>query len=467
MRFMLLRFNNLSKTGFVLASLFWLVSAGAAFSMENNSAKDTWQVGYWVWQTHKPLAQQPQDMGTSAIMYVEAGELSRKEKDVCTPEIRMKWPGRVPKAETYIAVWRYDAPVPPDAMIVHDLVEQFNTMKREAYSRGDRIIGLQIDFDCPTARLKEYAGLLKALKEQLGAGDLLSITALLGWFQPGSAFAKVARHIDEFVPQFYDINPEHLGKDNGGIGQKLDPSYWGPLFNTYKKPYRIGISSFGRILRVDAKKNNKGSKQKCGPVEILNDNPLESINRYQLAFMNESGSSAGERIVRYKITASRDECREQVSGTVKMIIPTTASVLAVYNGARNLGRLCKGVVFFRWPLDNEAMVLSATELNGMISGHKSVDSVHVEAVDGLCAAVACSDLYLTLSERFPAKSRTVRVRSTKPLEYFLPEKQVTSRMGRQQEIVITIPANAGVPRIFLGRAVTLDTSVYSAELEEK
>ena len=75
-----------------------------------------------------------------------------------------------------------------------------------AAQAGQHLVGLQIDHDCPTYSLTEYARFLQGLRAALPPEDLLSITALLDWFREGTALTDVVAQVDEFVPQFYDVS---------------------------------------------------------------------------------------------------------------------------------------------------------------------------------------------------------------------------------------------------------------------
>ena len=104
----------------------------------------------------------------------------------------------------------------------------------------------EIDYDFPTSSLATYGTFLRELRQELPASQLLSITALLDWFGPRTAIADTVKWVDEFVPQFYDTAHERM---SGGIAEPIDALKWAPVFNAYRVPYRIGISSFGRIAR--------------------------------------------------------------------------------------------------------------------------------------------------------------------------------------------------------------------------
>lgn len=116
--------------------------------------------------------------------------------------------------------------------------------------QGKTIVGLQIDFDCPTKNLDRYSQFLHALRKALDKEDLLSITALLDWFSADTKVEDVIQWVDEFVPQFYDVDSRSLGSIDGGISEPIGPKRWAPVFNAFHKTYRMGISSFGRLVQI-------------------------------------------------------------------------------------------------------------------------------------------------------------------------------------------------------------------------
>lgn len=72
-------------------------------------------------------------------------------------------------------------------------------------SAGNRLIGLQIDFDSNTRGLANYAAFLTELRRRLPARYKLSVTGLLDWSANGdpAALGKLAGTVDEVVIQTY------------------------------------------------------------------------------------------------------------------------------------------------------------------------------------------------------------------------------------------------------------------------
>ena len=85
--------------------------------------------------------------------------------------------------------------------VVRDLLRQ-----RAAWqAKGNRVIGIQIDFDAATPKLAAYADFLRWLRHQLPADCQLGITGLLDWGANGdiATLNGLAGVVDELVVQTY------------------------------------------------------------------------------------------------------------------------------------------------------------------------------------------------------------------------------------------------------------------------
>lgn len=101
---------------------------------------------------------------------------------------------------------------------------------------GNRVAGLQVDFDSATRGLSGYAGFLSRLRRQLPPIYRLSITGLLDWSAGGEpgALAALAGVVDEIVVQTYQ-------------GTRTIPGYGSYLasLRRLQMPYRIGLVEGG------------------------------------------------------------------------------------------------------------------------------------------------------------------------------------------------------------------------------
>ncbi|PTW43405.1 uncharacterized protein DUF3142 [Sphingomonas faeni] len=101
---------------------------------------------------------------------------------------------------------------------------------------GNRVAGVQIDFDARTHHLASYAAFLKTLREALPARYKLGITGLLDWSANGDpdGLDRLAGVVDEVVLQIYQ-------------GRHVIPGYGVYLakLGRLKIPFRIGLLQGG------------------------------------------------------------------------------------------------------------------------------------------------------------------------------------------------------------------------------
>jgi hypothetical protein len=103
-------------------------------------------------------------------------------------------------------------------------------------SAGNRVVGIQIDFDARTRHLEDYAAFLSDLRRRLPADCRLGITGLLDWSSNGDpkGLDALARVVDEVVLQIYQ-------------GRHVIPGYAGYLarLDHLKIPFRVGLLQGG------------------------------------------------------------------------------------------------------------------------------------------------------------------------------------------------------------------------------
>lgn len=101
---------------------------------------------------------------------------------------------------------------------------------------GNRVAGVQVDFDARTRHLDRYATFLRDLRTWLPRGTQLGITGLLDWSANGDAagLAQLAGTVDEAVLQIYQ-------------GRRVIPGYQGYLASLHRLPvpFRIGLLEGG------------------------------------------------------------------------------------------------------------------------------------------------------------------------------------------------------------------------------
>jgi hypothetical protein len=426
--------------------------SGAAVTSE-------WRIGFWAWeQSWGGKYAVPRDALPIDDVYVQ-GQFGLFPS---SPSVRAYWPDDLPSGRRYWALWRFEAEQTPLSMpdAAEGIGGRFASLRRAAAERHVEAAGVQIDFDCPTERLRDYAAWLSMLRKSLPPGTRLSITALLDWFRPGTHIADVLAQVTEFVPQFYDARPSTSAAMT--IAEPIDALRWGPVFNRYQVPYRIGISTFGRVRLA----RGLASLYALGP------SLLQILSAPTFVVAPASLTAAGERrlTLRARRATSIDWTRFEAGEAVEVVLPTRESVASAYAQARKMGGFCVGVIFFRWPADNESTVMAPAEVfRAVAGGPQGPVEDAVEALAGDCAAVRCSDVYLLLGDQFPDASRAFTLRASADLEYFLPQAKVgkLASMTARNTISVRLPAYHGETRLYLGRVMSKSTPQFTLSGESR
>lgn len=138
----------------------------------------------------------PPALARARTVYLLAGEVRAGEGRYVP--LRAGTP-RVPRADVWmtVRVERLDWPPAVYRRVLGDLA-RWN-------AAGNRLAGLQIDFDARTRGLKDYATFLADLRRRLPDRYRLSVTGLMDWSAQGdpAALAALAGTVDEVVIQTY------------------------------------------------------------------------------------------------------------------------------------------------------------------------------------------------------------------------------------------------------------------------
>jgi hypothetical protein len=329
--------------GIAMAVLLISIQARNGLSQDRVQSPE-WKVGYWVWG--EDLVNDSANTVPVDLLYVRAGGFLHHQG----------WPNKLPKAAAYFAVWRHEDRGPLDESVASKLARNYQLVKEKAGKAGQPLLGMQLDYDCPTNRLKDYGQLLQKLRQQLPGEDLISITALLDWFRPNTDIVEVLKWVDEYVPQFYDVDPELQDSNVSAVSRSIDASRWGSVFNSFSRPYRIGIASFGRIVETRhgnaAKPGQQGIKRRF----VRSQSPLEVMRQERLVPVDESVSPSGEAIRRFRVGRhQKGSVDDPGSGDgIEMVFPAAETIRFAYTAAKSMGGRCSGVVFFRWPAENDS-----------------------------------------------------------------------------------------------------------------
>jgi hypothetical protein len=424
--------------------------SGCATSLSSQQPPAKFSLGFWHWggSVGATWTGQPVD-----ALYVKVGSItSYRDKWHAFGE----WPRELPAAHEYWIVYRHEHQGVPDPEAVREIAADVNRLLGQSLKRGIRVNGIQLDIDSPTGALPEYAAFLRDLRKQLPQGLQISITALLDWFRNGTAVGQVIREVDEFVPQFYDIADPRSGSV-AAIAAGIDPVKWGPVFNRFQKRFRVGISTFGRARRR-SRLSNETIYGDVMPLDV-------AVNpEFQLEV---DRNPANELVLTYRAARRSTIGYEtfEAGEAVQFILSTPDAVRSAVDSVRQIGGYSAGVVFFRWTTGAKTLGLKPEEVLRAAGVHADPARDRVHAFDGGCAAVNCVDVFLESADAFSGKPLRYRIRASTELEYFLPDERMPVRMDSPGEIEVSLPPYCARGRLYLGRAVSLKPTEFTAEVQ--
>ncbi len=179
---------------------------------------------FWLWAGVKP---QPV-LARAKSVYVLQGEIKATPSAHMVAQISAT--PRIRHADVWI-VYRVET-LRWTPEIHAQLLSQLRRWRRA----GNRVVGVQIDFDARTRHLDEYALFLKDLRARLPVDCRLGITGLLDWSANGDpeGLAALAGVVDEVVLQIYQ-------------GRRVIPGYQRYLarLDRLTLPFRIGLLQGG------------------------------------------------------------------------------------------------------------------------------------------------------------------------------------------------------------------------------
>jgi hypothetical protein len=107
------------------------------------------------------------------------------------------------------------------------------------------LAGVEIDYDCPTARLATYARFLAALRSRLPPALKLSITALPTWMT-SSELERVTRDLDEIVLQVHAVDDPRRGLFDPAQAERWVRDFGQRI----RRPFRVALPAYDvRVTR--------------------------------------------------------------------------------------------------------------------------------------------------------------------------------------------------------------------------
>ncbi|MBS1726834.1 MAG: DUF3142 domain-containing protein [Armatimonadetes bacterium] len=322
------------------------------------------KTAYWYWQTPYSLSEQDAaDLKKLDVkqIFVRAGTFSSDGQNLVLiiPQSYSQGSNRLPIHLVFNA----------DAGVIHHfedydlsrITNQISTriaaQVEAARKVGDKVIGVQLDFDIPTRLLPKYADLVRGIRQSnplfaRQKGFFFSLTGLLSWLGTGGV-ERLSSEVDFMIPQAYE----------GEVG--LTPDKARPLFDPddlrrrlpkaerLNCPYWIGIPAYGRAFLYDEAGHLRNSYRGLEAQDALRHPSFKLVEAYA---SDPTGKPAtgpsnwvGEEILKFK--AVRPALNGEGLGyTLVYNVPSpdvTAKALQIVDEERGDG--CQGVVIYRMP----------------------------------------------------------------------------------------------------------------------
>ncbi len=344
------------------------------------------------------------------------------------------------------------------------IAREVSRIRVSAVSRHLKVAGVQLDIDCPTSKLSQYASFLREVRKALPPELEISITALLDWFHNGTDIGKVIVEVDEFVPQFYDLSNPYGYDEGPAIAASIDARRWGPVFNRFRKRFRVGISTFGRARVVPRERVSTAGRL---AIRFFHDLVPLDIATHRTFQLQATRNQTNELVLSYQATRKSTVGYNvlEPGDKVEFIITTPETIRAAVESARQMRGYLAGVVFFRWPTSNETLSMWPDEVLNAAGLSTQVHQVQnrIQVVNGRCVSVECVDVYVEGADPFSPKPVRYRIRSSARLEYFVPEANMPVAMTDPSLLELSLPPYCGRGRLYLGRAITDTRSEFTLE----
>jgi len=181
---------------------------------------------FWLWAGVKP---QPV-LAQAHTLYLLQGQIDPDGPDG-RGRLKAQGPAAGPLHAELWLVYRAHTLDWPDE-ILPQLLARIERWRRH----GNRVRGIQIDFDVGTRHLERYAAFLETLRQRLPTDCGLSITGLLDWGSNGDpqVLNRLGATLDEVVVQTYQ-----------GRHSIADRQRYLPRVAQLRLPFRIGLVQHG------------------------------------------------------------------------------------------------------------------------------------------------------------------------------------------------------------------------------
>ena len=265
--------------------------------------------------------------GTAGYFTVLCGDMKFEgEKPVITP-VNIKWEYLFQTESSATLAFRINTKASKffGTTAVNELADSIGTAISKTINSApaNKVVGIQIDYDCPTSKLSDYVKLIKLIKKRFN--DLeISITALPTWLDSAD-FPALAASCDYYVLQV------HSFKVPDTLDEALRPFSGDAVSSWVKKASRIGYPFYLSLptygYEVSFNENGKflGLRAETPPISYKPGTKHALVMtdpKRILSFLNEIESKKPEHllgVIWFRLPLKTDEFNWSME-TLKMII---------------------------------------------------------------------------------------------------------------------------------------------------
>ncbi|TGO02825.1 hypothetical protein PN36_18445 [Candidatus Thiomargarita nelsonii] len=206
----------------------------------------------WTPQTQAGIARAVEYANGFMIL---AGEFDLKEKRLNFRRVHIKWDTLSTPRISVTLVFRIRTPISSFLSagqikkVGTFLNDRFNKIIKEAHNKGVQVVGIQLDYDCPTSKLTDYRKLLAYVMTHHPKW-IWSITTLPTWSSHAD-FKKLVASLNYFVLQVYTFErPQQLGDDLAIVHTTQVYDYIKQV-SEIKTPYYLALPTYGYAVIFD------------------------------------------------------------------------------------------------------------------------------------------------------------------------------------------------------------------------
>lgn len=263
-----------------ILGLLALVAAGV-LSRVMSLPRPAPQQAVYIWQRlWTPAVEQALSQAADAVdvVMVLAGEFEAEGGQMKPRAASAGWKTLAgAKKPVWAVVRAHQLPGIDDAAQRTVLAHIVSALARDALqagrTSGTELRGVQLDYDCPTAGLGEYAEFLRALRNDL-PGTAFSITALPDWLsQP--AFRDVLRGLDHFVLQVHSLERPSNADNPVTLCDPVRARQWIRAAGKLGCPFYVALPTYGYRLFFDEPGNFVALGAEGGPQNLASGSSQE------------------------------------------------------------------------------------------------------------------------------------------------------------------------------------------------